>query len=323
MPHAFPRLLATFALAAGALAPLAGAAQSSFKSPIRVIVPYAPGGGADAGARLLAPGLSKELGQNIFIENKPGANGQIGTQLVQHAAPDGTTLLFTVDHSLIVVPLTTPGVTYDANRDFVALGQAFRSRWTLTIPANAPYKDFAQFAEAARKDPLIRSYGVSYIGGAPGAVGDAIGKYLGVEMVAVPFPGSAPAMQSVMGNQVPSVSTGMPEAVKAHHAGRVRVVALTGPTRSELLPEVPTFKELGVQDLETVRTLIGFFAPKGLPPAMAREFNAALRKVLATPQVHEALLQMSLEPANTTLEEAASEIEEAGRFWKQKVGGPR
>jgi tripartite-type tricarboxylate transporter receptor subunit TctC len=318
MMHAFSRILVAVTAALCMLVPATGSAQSSFKRPIRVIVPYAAGGGADLGARLLAPGLSKELGQTIIVENKTGASGQIGAQLVQGAAPDGTTLLFTVDHALIIVPLTTPGVNYDAVTDFTSLGIAFRSAWTLTVPATAAYKDFAQYAAALKKDPQLRSYGVPLLGGAPGAVGDTIGKYLGVEMVAIPFAGSAPTIQNVIGGQVPAASTGMPDAVKAHQAGKAKIIAVTGPARSEILPEVPTFKELGVPGLEPVRTIIGFWAPKGLPPAMAQEFNAALRKVLADREIHDKLLQMSLEPASTTLEEATREIDEENRFWKAR-----
>jgi tripartite-type tricarboxylate transporter receptor subunit TctC len=319
MARSFHNLIVMAAVAACAVVPLTGEAQTGFKSTIRIIVPYAPGGGADVGARLLAPGLSRQLGQNVIVENKAGASGQIGTQYVQHAAPDGQTLLFTVDHSLLVVPLTTPGVSYDFSRDFISLGLAFRSAWVLSVPASAPYKDFKAYAEAVKKDPKWRSYAVPYVGGAPEAVGNALGRTLGVEMTPIPFAGSAPALQSVVAAQVPASSTGMPDAVALNEAGRVKVIAITGPKRSILLRDVPTFEELGVRGLEPVRTLIGFFAPKGLPPAMAREFNAALRTTLADPKVHDQLLRMSLEPASTSLEEATREMEDSQRFWKAAI----
>jgi tripartite-type tricarboxylate transporter receptor subunit TctC len=258
------------------------------------------------------------LGQTVIVENKPGASGQVGTQFVQKAAPDGTTILCAVDHSLIVVPLTVPDVHYDAMTDFVALGQAVRTYWTLLLPPNGPYRDFKEYAAALKRDPAQRSYGVPLTGGATAVVGDAIGKYAGVEMVPVPFQGSAPVLQNVMGGQVPSGVTGMPEAVSASKGGKARVVAVSGATRTSLLPDVPTFKELGIDGLE-FHTFVGFFAPKGLPPQMAQEFNAALRKALNDPATQDKILQLALQPAPTTLEQASREVDDIERFWKKAL----
>lgn len=306
------RPLAAVAIALGVVG--VAHAQSSFKAPIRIIVPYAAGGGADSAARIVGPGLSKELGQPVVIENRPGASGQIGTQLVQTSAPDGQNILLGVDHSLIIVPLTQPNVKYDAS-DFVPLGQAIRTYWTLLVPPNAPYKDFKEYIAANKKDPLLRSYGVPLTGGAPGTVGNAIGKYAGVAMTEVPYQGSAPVLQNVMGGQVPAGVTGMPEAATSHKSGKAKVIAVTGAARTPLLPDVPTFKELGADGLEFY-TFVGFFAPKGFPPQMAQEFNAALRKTLADPAVQEKITALGLQPAPQTLEEAQKEVSDIARFWK-------
>lgn len=305
------------ALALAGLLPLAATAQS-FKQPIKVVVPYAAGGGTDVLARLLGQGLSKELGQPVIIENKAGASGQIGTQFVQAAAPNGATLLFTVDHSLITVPLTTPSAKYDAEADFTALGQAARSVWTLSIPATAPYKDFAGFAAAAKAEAPLRSFGVPFTGGAPTLIGEALGRHWSVAMEAIPFSGSGPVIQNVMAGQVPAGITGMPEAMAVHRSGKARVVAVSGAQRSALLPDVPTFKELGIDGLE-FHTFLGFFGPKNLPKEMAQEFNAALRKVLAEPAVLDKLGSMSLQPAPTTLAEARAEVAAMERFWKKAL----
>lgn len=305
------------ALALAGLLPLAATAQS-FKQPIKVVVPYAAGGGTDVLARLLGQGLSKELGQPVIIENKAGASGQIGTQFVQAAAPNGATLLFTVDHSLITVPLTTPSARYDAEADFTALGQAARSVWTLSIPATAPYKDFAGFAAAAKAEAPLRSFGVPFTGGAPTLIGEALGRHWSVAMEAIPFSGSGPVIQNVMAGQVPAGITGMPEAMAVHRSGKARVVAVSGAQRSALLPDVPTFKELGIDGLE-FHTFLGFFGPKNLPKEMAQEFNAALRKVLAEPAVLDKLGSMSLQPAPTTLAEARAEVVAMERSWKKAL----
>jgi len=314
-------IVAAAAVALSGLLPLAAAAQT-FKAPIKVIVPYAAGGGTDVLARLLGQGLSKELGQPVIVENKAGASGQIGTQLVQAAAPNGATLLFTVDHSLITVPLTTPSARYDAEADFTALGQAARSVWTLSIPASAAYQDFAGYAAALKAQVPLRSYGVPFVDGAPTMIGDALGRHWGWQMVAVPYSGSGPVIQNVMAGQVPAGITGMPEAMAVHRSGKARVIAVSGTERSALLPQVPTFKELGIQGLE-FHTFLGFFAPKNLPRDMAQEFNAALRKVLADPAVLEKLASMSLQPAPTTLAEAGEEVASMERFWKKALGARR
>jgi tripartite-type tricarboxylate transporter receptor subunit TctC len=222
---------------------------------------------------------------------------------------------------LIAVPLTVPEARYSA-RDFVPLGQAVRSYWTLSVPSGGPYGDFAGYAAAAKRDPLLRSYGVPLLGGGPTVIGDAIGKQLGVHMVPVPFSGSAPVISNVMAGQVPAGITGMPEAMAVHRSGKARIVAVSGATRSALLPQVPTFRELGIEGLE-FHTFMGFFAPKGLPAPMVQAFNAALRKSLADPAVLEQIRQMSLQAAPTSLEEARVEVEQTERFWKTALSVSR
>lgn len=296
------------------------AGAQSFKSPIRLVVPQAPGGGTDLVARVLAPGLSKALAQPVVFENRPGASGQVGTQLVQKAVPDGSTILLAVDHSLIIVPLTVPAARYSVLSDFVPLGQAVRTYWTLIVPPNTAHKDFRGYVAAIKQDPMLRSYGVPLAGGATGVIGDAIGKHAGVEMAQVPFQGSAPVLQNVMAGQLPAGITGMAEAVAAHRSGKAKVIAVSGASRSPALPDVPTFQELGVEGL-TFQTFVGFFAPRGLPFAQAQEFNAALRKTLADPAVQEKINQLSFQPAPTTLEEASREVRDMTRFWKAALEG--
>jgi tripartite-type tricarboxylate transporter receptor subunit TctC len=163
---------------------------------------------------------------------------------------------------------------------------------------------------------------VPLTGGATGVIGDAIGRHAGVQLVPVPFHGSAPVLQNLMGGQIPAEITGMPEAVAAHRGAKATVIAVSGASRTQLLADVPTFREHGIEGLD-FHTFVGFFGPKGLPPAMAQEFNAALRKALADPAVQERILQMALQPAPTTLEEAGSEVDEIARFWKATLGPKR
>lgn len=308
--------VAAMTITLGVIAP--NAAAQYFKVPIKVIVPYAAGGGTDGLARLLGQGLLKEFGQPVVIENKPDASGQIGTQFVQAAAPNCAKLLFTVDHSLITLPLTSPAAKYDALADFTALGLAAHSQWTLSIPATGASKDFVIFAATAKAEPAQRSYGVSFVGGAPTVIGDTLGRNWGSPMAPVPFSVSVPVIQNVIAGQIPAGITGMPEAMAVHRSGKARVIAVSGANRAPLLPDVPIFKELGVDDLE-FHTFLGFFAPNNLPPEMAAEFNAALRKVLAEPSVLERLSGMSLQPAPTPLTEAREEVLSMNLFWQKAL----
>jgi tripartite-type tricarboxylate transporter receptor subunit TctC len=159
---------------------------------------------------------------------------------------------------------------------------------------------------------------VPFTGGAPTLIGEALGRHWSVAMEAIPFSGSGPVIQNVMAGQVPAGITGMPEAMAVHRSGKARVVAVSGAQRSALLPDVPTFKELGIDGLE-FHTFLGFFGPKNLPKEMAQEFNAALRKVLAEPAVLDKLGSMSLQPAPTTLAEARAEVAAMERFWKKAL----
>lgn len=311
------RGMMTMLVAAAGAMPAAAWAQN-FKSPIKIVVSQAAGGGVDLVARVLAPLLSKELGQTVFIENKPGASGVIAAQQVLAASPDGTTVLCSVDHTMIVIPVTTTGVKFRASADFVALGHAARSYWTLVAPEKAGYTHFRDYVAAVQRDPLLRSYGAPWTGGAPTAIGNAVGRYANVQMVEVPYLGSGPVLQNVLAAQVPAGTMGMPGAINVHRTGKAKVLAVTGPTRSAKMPDVPTFKELGVDGLESVSTVVSFFAPKGMPTAMAQEFNAALLRALAQPEIEEKFAGQP--PAPTSLEQAKQEVIEMERFWKA-VGG--
>ena len=124
-----------------------------FKAPIKIVVPFGAGGATDVVARLVAPGLSKHLGQPVVVENKPGASGQLGTAYVKSAPADGSTFLLALDHSVVVVPMMTPAANYDAIKDFVAVGQVARFQWTLAVPVSSPAKNLNDFVDLVRKDP--------------------------------------------------------------------------------------------------------------------------------------------------------------------------
>jgi tripartite-type tricarboxylate transporter receptor subunit TctC len=293
---------------------MAGASAQEFKSPIRIVIPFAPGGATDALARVLGPKLSKELSQTVIIDNKPGASGQIGTAAVKAAAPDGSTFLLALDHSVVVVPLITPSAGYDAVKEFVPVGQVARFQWTFAVPLSSPAKTLPEFVELVRRDPQNGNYGVPLTGGVPEIIGSAITRKANVKMEAIAFGGSAQMMPQLIGGQLASGVTGEPEGVTMAKGGKVRILAISGGKRSALLPDVPTFEELGFTGVD-VNSFNAFFAPKGLPRSLAEKFNAALRAVLNDPEVQARIKDMSLDLAPTNLEQSASELSKSYAFW--------
>lgn len=291
-----------------------GVVAQDFKQPIKIVVPFAPGGATDALARALGPKLSQELGQPVIIENRPGASGQIGTAAVKAAPPDGSAFLLALDHSVIVVPIITPSANYDALRDFVPVGQVARFQWTFAVPMSSPAKTLGEFVDFVRKEPQNGNYGVPLIGGVPDIIGAAITRKASVRMEPIAFGGSALMMPQLIGGQLASGVTGEPEGVTMFRGGKVRILAISGGKRSALLPEVPTFEELGFAGVN-VNSFNAFFAPKGLPQPLAERFNKALLTVLKDAEVQAKIKDMSLELAPTDLAQSAAELSKSYAFW--------
>jgi len=294
------------------------AVGQDFKGPIRLIVPYGAGGSTDVMARAVAPTLSRELGQPVFIENKPGANGQIGTQYVKTATADGSTFLFTLDHSVVIVPLITPNVGYSALKDFQAVGKVGRFQWVFTTPIAGPAKTLPEFIDLARRDPSLRNVGVPIIGGVPQIMGEAVAKKVASDMTVVPFAGAAPLMPQLMGGQISAGIVGVGEALSMSKSGKVRLLGISGSKRSSILPDVPTFDELGMPGV-TLGTLYSVFAPKDLPRALAERFNKALALAVADPKVVQRSSEMSIELESVSLDDAQREITTVAEFWRRAL----
>jgi len=292
------------------------AMAQEFKGPIKIVVPFGAGGATDAVARLLAPGLSKELGQPVIVENKAGASGQLGTAAVKVAPADGSTFLLALDHSVVVVPLMTPSANYDAIRDFVAVGQVARFQWTFAVPLSSPAKSLREFVDAVQKDPSLGNYGVPLQGGVPDIIGASLSRKGNIQMTSVPFGGSAALMPQLIGGHLAAGVTGEPEGLQMFKGGKVRILAISGEKRSSFLPQVSTFEEQGFPGVN-VNSFNAFFAPKALPKVLAERFNTALRVTLEDKQVQEKINEMSMELAPADLQESAQELGRSYDFWKR------
>jgi tripartite-type tricarboxylate transporter receptor subunit TctC len=308
-------------LTLGCLAWTSSAVGQDFKVPIRLIVPYGAGGSTDVMARAVAPTLSAELGQPVLIENKPGANGQIGTQYVKTAKADGSTFLFTLDHSVVIVPLITPNVGYSF-KDFQAVGKVGRFQWVFTTPLAGPAKTLPEFIDVARRDSSLRNVGVPIIGGVPQIMGEAVAKKVGADLTVIPFAGAGPLMPQLMGGQISAGIVGVGEALSMSASGKVRLLGISGSKRSSILPEVPTFNELGMPGV-TLGTLYSVFAPKDLPRALAERFNKALALAVADPKVVQRAHEMSIELESTRLDDAQPEITTVAEFWRRALAASK
>jgi tripartite-type tricarboxylate transporter receptor subunit TctC len=313
------------AVAVGALVAVAASysavASAQDSKTVRIVVPFPPGGATDTLARTIAPKLSRELAQPVIVENRAGASGQIGTSFVKSATPDGTTYLFSTDHTIVAVPLLIPKAGYDALSDFVAVGQVARFQLALSVSPVTGAKSLPEFADYARANPGRANYGLPVVGGFPSMVGIAITKKIGVPMTAVPYNGSGPVVADVAAGQVSAGVTGLADAMPMFTGGRVRVVAVSGTKRSSVAPDVPTFEELGYSGL-TANAWYAFFAPKALPAAIAERFNQALAKALTEPDVKQKIADLSTELAPTSLPEADRELRSAAAFWAEAAKSP-
>jgi tripartite-type tricarboxylate transporter receptor subunit TctC len=282
------RLLAGSAgLALAAAAGRAGAQSGGYPSrPVRLVVPYAAGGGPDMQARKLAPELARTLGGNVVVENKVGAGGIVAAEVVATQPPDGYSVLLGSSTHLINKAMQ-PAVKFDPLKSFDAVTQTGTGGAILVVPADAPYRDAKELVAAIRAKPSAFNYGSGGVGTAAHLAGGTFCKVLGLDAVHVPFRGSVEIVPGLVGGQVqfafPIASTAMP----AIGQGKVRPLAVTLPQRMRQLPEVPTLKELFGSDLMVQESWSGFWVPAGTPRDTIDRLFAATRAAHEVPAVRE------------------------------------
>ena len=274
------RGLAALALAAGVLP---AAAQDYPNRPVRIIVPFAPGGSADVFGRAVAQHLQQALGQNFVIDNRPGGGSLIGTDAAAKAAPDGYTLLLmsnthTVNESLI------PNKSYALMRDFTPIAPISYSDLVLVTKAELPAKTLGDLIKAAKARPG----GMSYASSGPGTpyhmAGELFKAMAGISVVHIPYRGSAGARTDVLGGQLEMMFDAIPTMTEHIKSGKVRALATTGKTRTTVLPDVPTMNEAGVPGYEATLWL-GLLAPKGTPRLIVEQLQREAKAALETPEV--------------------------------------
>jgi len=271
---------------------LVGTACAQGKS-IRILVGFPAGGGTDAIARTLAERLKDELHVPVIVENRPGAGGQIAAQALKAAAPDGTTYFISHDHTISILPLVTKNPGFDPARDFVAVAGFATFVNALALSSGTPAKSFKDYLAWVKSQGGKSAIGVPAPASVPEFLVKVIAEKYAVDLVAVPYRGSAPMIGDMLGNQIAAGIGSVPEFVENHKAGKLRVVAVLGSTRQAAMPDVPTFAELGLAGFEDV-PYYAFFAPTGTPQSEIDRFSIALGKVITAPETKEKLTAWGL-----------------------------
>lgn len=294
------RFLLLLLLGALASAPSLALAESYPAKPIRIIVPYPPGGGADLHTRLIAAKLSPLLGQPIVVENRAGASGNIGNDYVAKAAPDGYTLLWTSTNIAIAAAFPNH-LTYNVLTDFAPIAETQTSQQLLIVRPSLHADNLKELISYAKANPGKLTYGSAGIGMPLLAM--ELMKYLaGVDILQVPYKGDSPALTDLIGERI-DMYAGNLGAVSPHYkAGRVRALAVSSRKRASALPEVPTMTEAGVPGYD-LESWMGFLAPAGTPRPIVETLNAGLVKVVAMPDVQKQMRDSGAEPTTSTPEE--------------------
>jgi len=304
-----------FLVVAGAL-PAAVLAQAYPVKPVKLVVGFPPGGGNDINGRLLASKLSEYLGQQVIVENRPGAGTNIANEFVARSAPDGYTLLINTAAVAINMALyARPG--FDTLRDFTAISIFASSPNILVVNASVPFKSVGELISKARAEPGKLNYSSAGAGTTQHLSGELFKTLTHTDIVHVPYKGSAPALTALIGGEVQLSYANIP-AIQAHiKSGRLRALATTGPTRAVLMPEVPTMKESGV-DMDVV-VWYGILAPAATPRDIVNKLAANIEKAAHAPDIRQTLLEQGAEPVGNTPEEFSRLLRQEVTTWAAVV----
>ena len=293
-------------------------AQSSDSYPrqlIRVIVPYPAGGATDTLARMIATKLQEAWGQNVIVENKPGASGTIGNDLVAKSAPDGHTVLLGIT-AIVQVPALMPNLPYDVMKDLQPLAQVASTNSLLAVPKSSPVNTLKEFVEQAKANPRKLNYGSYGVGTSSHIQGSLLNMQAKLDLVHVPYKGAAPLLTDLRGGQLHSAFIDM--ATARPHLDAMKPLAVTGPRRNPLLPEVPTFAELGYHSFDP----LGWFAlfmPSGVPAPIAKKFADEANRILRLPDVVQRIESLGMTPGGMPTAEFAKVVRDDAAIYARII----
>jgi len=294
-------------------------AQSYPSRPIRVVVPYPPGGGNDNMGRLIAQRLTEAFKQPAVVDNRGGAGGRVGAEYVaKAAAPDGYTLLMAGSTLMITAPALYQNLQYDVQRDFAPIAHVGHTAYVLVVHPAVPVKTVSQFIALCRSRPGALNYSSSGSGGPAHLAGELLQSLAGIRMVHVPFKGGSVAMTQLLGGEIDFTFGNIQPTAPMVRSGRLRALAVTSPQRSRILPDVPTFAEAGVPGLE-VLIHYGVLAPAATPPEIVARLNGALVKGLNTPETRKRMEGDGVELATSTPQEFGTIIRTETDRWTKII----
>ena len=282
-------------------------AQAWPSKPIRLVVPYPPGGSTDLLARSIGAKVGEALGQQIIVDNRAGAGGMLGSDLVARSAPDGYTILLGTGATHGLTLLLSKTVPYDPVKDFTAITAAAEVPIILCVHPSVPASTAKEFVDYAKKNPGKLSFGSSGTGSPHHLSGELLKQVAGIDMIHVPYKGAAPAVQDLIGGQVPAVFTTLSTALPHIRGGRIRPIGFVETKRQASVPEIPTIGE-SVPGYAMPVSWLGFFAPAGLPADILKRYNAEIVKAVRSPDVKEKLEAAGMPVVGTSSEEFAKMV---------------
>ena len=293
------------------------AAQPYPMRPIRLVIPYPPGGPTDFVGRTVGQKLSQALGQQIVVDNRPGAGTIIGSELVARAAPDGYTLLFGTGGGTFLAPLMLPKVPYDPHRDFAPVSMLVQSPQVLVVHPSVAANSVGELVALAKAKPGALNFASVGTGTSPHLGGELFQSLAGIKLVHIPYKGTAPAVTDLISGQVHILFTSMPTVLTHVQGGRLRLLGTGGAKRSAVIPETPPIAET-LPGFELV-TWYGIFAPARTPDAIIRRLNAEIVKALADPESRDRLAAQGLEPTPMTPEELKRYTQQDSSRWARLI----
>jgi tripartite-type tricarboxylate transporter receptor subunit TctC len=314
----------TLALGLGVL-PLPALAQSAEEwpqRPVRIVVPFAPGGSTDVGARILAERMGQTLGRPVLVENRAGSGGLIGADAVAKAAPDGYTVLMATTGLLAIAPHLYPQMPFDPARDLLPVSLAFSSDLVISVAPNMPARTLPEFLAHARARPGQVSYASSGAGTTTHAATELFRLAAGIELLHVPYRGSGPAMNDLIAGNIGLMVDQIAGSIGQIRDGRIRALAVTGTQRHKLLPDVPTVAEAGVPGAQA-SSWGGIAVPARTPAPIVARLNAAIREAGAQAAVRERMEAAGADPATSSAEEFAAFVQAEHAKWGRVVRDAR
>jgi len=289
--------------------PIMAMAQAWPAKPIRLVVPYPPGGSTDLLGRAVAARLGESLGQQVLVDNRGGANGTLGSDMVARAAPDGYTFLLGTGATHGITSFMSKSVPYDPVKDFTPLTAAAEVPIVLVVHPGVPAASVKELVEYGRKNPGKLSFGSSGTGSPHHLAGELLKQVTGVDMVHVPYKGAGPAVQDLLGGQIPAVFTTLSTALPHIRSGKLRAIGLVEAKRQPSAPEIPAIGE-SLPGYAMPRSWLGFFGPAGMPEAITRRLSAEIVKAVQSPEVRGKLETAGMPVVGTSAEEFARMVKD-------------